>query len=114
MKNVLSTVPRTLSHGENTVSNPCEIANVFNNYFVSVADTAKSVSEERGNTISSPHISKVHSVLQKAFDTVDHEILLSKLDYYGIRSISNNLFKSCFSNRKQFVLSWELWYFYFT
>ena len=35
MKNVISTVPRTLSRGENTISNPCEIANVFNNYFAS-------------------------------------------------------------------------------
>ena len=41
MKNVTSTVPRTLSHGENTTSSPCEIANVFNNYFASVAETAK-------------------------------------------------------------------------
>ena len=41
MKNVVSAVPRTLSHGENTITNPCEIANVFNNYFASVADTAK-------------------------------------------------------------------------
>ena len=41
MKNVISTVPRTLSHGENTTTNSCEIANVFNNYFASVAETAK-------------------------------------------------------------------------
>ena len=41
MKNVISTVPRTLSHGVNTTTNPCEIANVFNNYFASVAETAK-------------------------------------------------------------------------
>ena len=40
MKNVISIVPRTLSHGENT-TNPCEIANVFNNYIASVAETAK-------------------------------------------------------------------------
>ena len=39
MKNVISTVPRTLSHDENTTTNPCE--NVFNNYFASVAETAK-------------------------------------------------------------------------
>ena len=41
--------------------------------------------------------------LQKAFDTVDHQILLSKLDYYGIQGISNNWFKSYLSNCKQFV-----------
>ena len=37
MKNVISTVPTTISHGVNTTANPCEIANVFNNYFASVA-----------------------------------------------------------------------------
>ena len=41
--------------------------------------------------------------LHKAFGTVDHEILLAKLDYYGICGISNNWFKSYLSNRKQFV-----------
>ena len=41
MKTVISTVRRTLSHGQNTITNPCEIASVFNNYFASVADTAK-------------------------------------------------------------------------
>ena len=41
--------------------------------------------------------------LQKDFNTVDHEILLSKLDYYGIWGISNNWFKSYLSNHKQFV-----------
>ena len=41
MKNVLSTLPRTLSHGENTITNPCEFPNVFKNYFPLVVDTAK-------------------------------------------------------------------------
>ena len=41
--------------------------------------------------------------LKKAFKTVDHEILLSKLDSYDIRGISNNWLKSYLSNRKQFV-----------
>ena len=41
--------------------------------------------------------------LQKAFDTVDHDILLRKLDGYGFRGITNDWFKSYLSRRKQYV-----------
>ena len=34
---------------------------------------------------------------------MDHEIPLSKLEYYGIQGVSNNWFKSCLSNHKQFI-----------
>ena len=41
--------------------------------------------------------------LQKAFDTVDHQILLAELNHYGIRGVSNDLFKLYLSNHNQHV-----------
>ena len=40
--------------------------------------------------------------LKKAFDTVEHDILLAKLEHCDIRGMTNNLFKSYPFNRKQF------------
>lgn len=39
----------------------------------------------------------------KAFDLVDHNIMLHKLQYYGVQGSELLLFKSYFSNRKQYV-----------
>ena len=52
--------------------------------------------------------------IQKAFDTVDHKILLYKLNKYGIRGTANDWFRSYLTNRKQYEsLKAQYWDHYF-
>ena len=42
--------------------------------------------------------------LSKAFDTLDHYILVHKLDHYGISGVIKHLFESNITNRQRLIL----------
>ena len=46
--------------------------------------------EIRNNLDNNAYSCGVFVDLEKAFDTVNHKILLKKLEHYGIRDIANN------------------------
>ncbi|PNF20311.1 hypothetical protein B7P43_G13693 [Cryptotermes secundus] len=49
------------------------------------------------------HVIGIFFDLTKAYDVINHIILLDKLNYYGIRGVTNLWFKSYLSHRVQFV-----------
>ncbi len=56
-----------------------------------------------GSLENNKYMISVFLDLSKAFDTLDHKILLNKLNQYGVRGLSLKWFESYLEDRKQYV-----------
>ena len=68
-----------------------------NHALVSITERIKSLLD------STQFVCGIFIDLEKAFDTVNHDILCDKLNYYGLRGNVNKLIHSYLTNRKQIV-----------
>ena len=66
---------------------------------IEITDNIKRLLDEKNYVIG------IFIDFKKALDTVDHEILLRKLDCYGIRGHANMFFRSYLTNRRQFTIA---------
>ena len=54
------------------------------------------------NNLESKLLSAILSIdLCKAFDTIDHKLLITKMENYGFRGVAKDLFTSYLENRMQ-------------
>ena len=84
---------------ENSILNNCQWG------FRSAHSTALALIDCTNNWLIGIDDSKINSMIlvdvKKAFDTIDHEILLWKLSHYGISNTKLEFFRSCLCNRLQ-------------
>ena len=66
---------------------------------IEITDNIKRLLDEKNYVIG------IFIDFKKAFDTVDHEIMLSKLDCYGIRGHADLFSRSYLTNRRQFTVA---------
>ena len=85
----------------NNILNPSQFG--FRKKFSTDFAIAKLLDKVIQSLSNKEHVIALFMDLSKAFDTIDHDILLYKLNNYGIRGIVLSWLKSYLSNRQQFV-----------
>jgi hypothetical protein len=73
----------------------------FRKYFSTALALIEATDTIRNLIDNKNYVLGLYVDLTKAFDTVDHEILLEKLNHYGIRGHANTFFRSYLTNRQQ-------------
>ena len=70
---------------------------------INISENIREILDTNAESTSKKYACGVFVDFQKAFDTVNHDILLKKLHHYGIRGSLNDWFRSYLKDRKQFV-----------